>query len=350
MSNAIARLGFGVERRLSLYRDLRNAIAAGKTPYTTMESMLVISRQRRSLKWLVSVLKPVCNQMRKGKPLAVALGPWVPQDEVAMIGIGEETETLAVALEELCTMMDHKQTVRRTVNGLVMPLLGKVGVVMALFFFNAIYVLGQGRAMVPEGGLEKTAIAGKVLRAADFMTGPGAILLALLAVAVVAMAMSLPRWRPGRVRSWLDARAPVYSLYARIQTAYFMLACGAMMRAGRPFNTVLGELQAMSTPWQRAYLRRMSSRLTLGKSDVEAMRVAMVPWDVEDRLAMYADQPITDVMRRSAINGMERLQTTLQTYGVIINICFMLAAGAVVVVTMASMMDISHAIKAASMM
>jgi type II secretory pathway component PulF len=348
LKNLLTRLEFNVERRISLYRDLRNSLESGKTPYSTLEAMLVLSQPRRSLKWLVSVLKPVCAQMRKGKSFAASLAQWVPADEVALIAIGEETESLVSSLDELCTMMEHKRKVRQTITGLVSNLVSKSVVVTALFFFNAIYVLGQGRTMVQEGGMEKTVIAGKVISVTDFMTGSGAWLIVLFVAAVISISLSLSRWRPTPLRSWLDANAPVYSLYARTQTAYFMLACGAMMRAGRPFNTVLVDLKAMSTPWQRTYLLRILTRLTHGKSEVEAMRIQMIPWNVQDRLAMYADQSITDVMRRCAINGMEELQTTLKKYGAVIDMCFMLASGAVVVVTMASMMDISYAIKSES--
>lgn len=349
MQDAWTRFSFGTKRRMDFYKDMANADAAGIPPIQALTRMREVSAPRRSLRWLVNILDPVLKNAANGASFAVSMRPWVPPEDAALLSAGEEVGDLGSALRELVSLLESKLKVTGALKKNLIP----SGVMLIAIIVLLIIIMNtigpQAKEMVPAEIMSGLDILPHYIGFGEFIIRWG-WLVALLVMGVgIVVWLSLSRWRPNPFREALDARVPPWSLTARVQTVFFLISASSMMRSGRTFKAAVEQIQRFSTPWSRDYLRQMLGRLRAGSSEIRAMQVGMLPWDVSDRLNFYAQLPdFAQVMQETARDSMEKLLRKVDFIGAMIRLVMMVLLAAFIIFTLMSVYDMSDGIERAA--
>lgn len=340
------RFSFNVRRRRDFYTDLAAFDRAGIPPYQAIQRVRQVARPRRSLKWLVRLLNPVIRAGGEGAGIAQAMRPWIPAEEAAMLAAGEKGGHLADALSELSGLLAKRLEIRAALKKNLLLAGIMMVVLIGLMWFILKTVLAQATTLVTPEVFAKLEIAPGYIAFGQFFL-KWLWLIAILATAIgVGVSVSLPRWKPSRVRMWLDRKMVPWSLYARVQASFFLISAAAMMRAGQPFRAAAEDIQRFAAPWAKTYVRRMLARLAGGQDEVHAMQVGMLPWDVEDRLTVYAMLPeFREVMQATARDSMGQLLRRVDLIGNIIRVSIMAILALFIIATLASLGEISMGIQ-----
>ena len=309
------RLTFTVERRANFYADLAAFVAEGIPPYAAMERMRDVAKRRRSMRWLKRLMEKVLRRMQGGGSLAAALKKWVPGEEAAMLLAGESGGRLQASLIELNGLLKNRLQVKSAIWKAVLPSVGMSAVLVGLMAYILQMVIPEARKLVTDSMFAKLTVAPIYFSLGTMFLKGLPYLIAAGVVLAVIVAVSLPRWRPGPVRSWLDRHIPPYTLFSRIQASFYLLTVASMMEAGAPFRQAVESIAALASPWAKVHLRRQLARLAAGQSEADAMQTGMVPWDVEDRLAVY--RMLDDFRRVMAVVARDSMSILLGRVGML---------------------------------
>lgn len=340
------RLTFTVGRRMDFYEDMAAFDAEGIPPFQALKRIREVGKPRKSMRWLVNLLNPIIRAGAEGAGLAAALRPWVPQEESAMLAAGEKGGQLREALMQLADMLRTRIAIKDALKRNLVPSAVTLAAMLALMVYVLNTVLSQGRSLVPDEVFHTLMFAPYYFGIGQWVLDWLWLLIISAVVGIIAIAVSLPRWRPRKTRKWLDSHLPPWTLFARIQSAFFLLTAASMMRAGQPFQSAADDIQRFADPWLKAYIKKMQARLASGQHEVKSMQVGMLPWDVEDRLAVYAMLPdFLAVMQSTARDSMKALLRKVDAIGNVIRITIMAALGLFIVITVFSLGEISLAIQ-----
>lgn len=304
------RLSFTVERRANYYADLAAFVAEGIPPYAAMQRMREVAKRRRSMKWLKRLMDKVLKRMEGGGSLAVAVKKWVPAEEAAMLLAGEGGGRLRESLLELNLLLKNRLAVKSALWKAIVPSASMIVVLVGLMTYILQTVIPEARKLISDTMFAKLTVAPIYFTLGTWFLKALPYLVAGLIVLAIAVAISLPRWRPSPVRSWLDQHVPPYTLFARVQSSFYLLTVASMMEAGAPFRQAVESIASLAAPWSKAHMRRQLARLAAGQSEADAMQTGMVPWDVEDRLAVY--RMLDDFRRVMAVVARDSMQILLR--------------------------------------
>lgn len=340
------RLSFTVARRQAFYKDLAAFAGAGIAPHRAVEKIRQVSKPRRSLRWLVKILTPVVRAGAHGAGIASALRPFIPGEEAAMLSAGEAGGNLVGALNELAVLLGKRLEINAAVKKNFIPSVVMLIALVGLMVFILKTVLGEARSLIPPEVFNTLQLSPYYFGMGEWML-EWLWLVALVAVAAaVALFVSMPRWKPVGLRAWLDRRVVPWTLYSRIQASFFLVTAASLMKAGQPFKGAVEDIRRFAAPWSGMHMRRMLSRLAAGQDEVQAMQSGMLPWEVEDRLLVYAMLPeFREVMQSTAADSMETLLQKVNSIGNMIRISIMAILGLFIVFTVFSLGEISLAVQ-----
>lgn len=345
----LTRFRFNAKRRVDFYEDLLSFVEAGMPPFQALEDMYEVTRKRKSMRWLTAVLAATLEDGREGKGLPVALGRWMPSEEAAMLTAGEQSGDLPGALERLKELVGRKVQMRSELMKELLPAGLMLAALLGVMYVVLITLIGFAEEMLSPADLARTTLAKHYIGFAQFIRGWMPLIGLVSVVSVVSIAMSMNRWRPSRPRQWLDEHLPPWSLYQRQQATFFLVAAAAMLRAGTPFKRVILNLQQSAAPWSRTHMARMLSTLGRGASPVAAMQTGMLPWDVADRLSIYARLPnIAVVMESTAKTSINILLKRTKTTGTIVRTLMMFLFASFILATLLTQNELSGALEAAA--
>lgn len=364
IEGSLLRWSFGRRPRKLLYAQLASFIAEGLPPYRTIKRSNEIARkrlatrpglagigdrirnilsgERRALASRTQLLDKVLAGMDAGKGLADSLKRWVPNEESEMIRTGERADRLEKTLRELEHLLDVKLQIAAMLRKATLGALARLGILVGMMFYILNTVLKEARTLVSDELFELLTLAPLYFRFGElFMEWFVPLTIGLLVLGVV-IAMSLPRWRPHGLRSYLDANLPPWSLYSRVQSATLLTSASAMMEAGRQFREALVGLSQDGAPWLRTHCRKILGRLERGRPDAEALQTGMLPWQLEDQLATYAMlDDFKVVMRAVARDSLDMVLRTVTAIGNLMNLLAMLALGVFLIFTIFSVGEIA---------
>lgn len=342
LAKARIRYEFNAKRRHGFYEDMASFVGEGITPFQAIEQMHKVARPRRTMRWLVRLLDRVIVQMKAGKSMPEALAQWVPPEESAMLLAGERGGMLRDALIELHGLLEMRLKVGASLKGNLLPAAAMLGVLVLLTVYILNTVLKEARGLVSDEAFDSLMLAPLYFNGGEAFLKALPFAVPALFLFSIAVAMSLPRWRPTSVRKWLDKHVPPYSLYVRVQSSFFLLTAASMMQAGAPFRQALEDISRSANPWTRTHLRRQLNRLNAGASEVEAMTSGMLPWQVEDKLSVYRIlDDFKRVMRVTANDSMKLLLRRVDFIGTAIRGTVMALLGAFIIFTVFSIGEIA---------
>ncbi|WP_176060326.1 type II secretion system protein [Paraburkholderia sp. BCC1876] len=226
------------------------------------------SRKRRTLLW--PVYQAVARRMRAGDDFALAMKPFIPNDEYALLELASTStrEDAAVRGLELAEMAANAKRV----------LSGTTSAQMAYPAFLLVYLYALcmlfGGAIYPQAldvkPLEQWPPAGQILYALDTFCYERWWLTGTLVVGLVFTYFSTLRRWTGETRNRLDAAPLVWRNRRDLRAALLIVSLSGLFDSGLTLRAALDRMTRTADPWLKWHLNRMSRRLTAMPD--EAMR------------------------------------------------------------------------------
>lgn len=205
---------------------------------------------------------------RSGGTLSDSMDGWVPSGELYMIRAGEESGTLAKALASIQTVGVKAKQMREAVTYAVgYPAFMVVLVSFVLYMFG-VQLIANMRMAAPKNVV---AAMGGVATLSDFIANWGIYVLMGIALLVLLIVVTLPRWR-GPLRTKFDMFPP-WSWYRILQGSGFLLGLSALLGAQVPLKRSLEILEEQGNPWIRERINSARQEVLRGRNLGEALRI-----------------------------------------------------------------------------
>lgn len=251
--------------RENFYRETRLDVAVKglRNRETLLERLTTLEQRNRSRKTLVwPVFQAIALRMRAGDNFALAIQPFIPGDEYALLKLaGSSTkEDAAIRGLELAEMAANAKRV----------LSGTTSTQMAYPAFLLVYLYSFcmlfGGAIFPQvrdvRPLEEWPGAGQMLYAFDtFCYEYWWLSAAIVVGAVFSYFSSLSRWT-GEMRNRLDAAPLMWRNRRDLRAALLIVSLSGLFDSGLTLRAALDQLTRTADPWLRWHLSRMGRRLT----------------------------------------------------------------------------------------
>ncbi|WP_407924056.1 type II secretion system protein [Burkholderia ubonensis] len=251
--------------REMFYRETRLDVAKKglRNSETLLERLTTLEQRHRSRKnmaWLA--FQKIAQRMRAGDDFAVAIKPFVPNDEFTLLELAGQSprDDAAVRGLELAEMAAHAKGV----------LSGTTSMQMAYPAFLLVYLYGFlvlfGAEILPATldvkPLEKWSAFGQFVYAVDtfcaeywWLTG------SIVAALVTAYFHTLKRWT-GELRNRVDAMPLMWRNRRDLRAALLIVSLAGLFDSNMPLRAALNKLTKSADPWMRWHLHRMNARLT----------------------------------------------------------------------------------------
>jgi type II secretory pathway component PulF len=206
---------------------------------------------------LEGVFGDILRRMNGGASFDEAIQPWTPHAEVMLIRGGIRGNRLSESLLECVAIIDAKRKIMKSMkNAVSMPIL-LVAMLCLLFFVIAVYLVPRIALLADPDKF--TGPAALVFSISSFLvSGGGIIFVVLLAMLVIAIIFSLPRWT-GRYRVIAD-NIPPWSIYRLIVGSMWLYTMSILLRANVPLNQALEDMlnNKYLQPWLRERIERIN--------------------------------------------------------------------------------------------
>lgn len=335
---------FSLAQRHDFYDDLRRFVAAGQPPFQVIERMQQVIRGRRGLRWKVQLFRRIAQAGAGGRSFAQAIAPFVPPEEAALLAAGEATGRIVEALDNLVFLTGERMKVRASVVQSLAPVALLLMMAVGVMIFILKVTMKEALKLIGPDLMAKMTLVPAYFGLGQWVLSYGGLVGIVAAVAAVTTAVSLPRWKPGRVRRRLDALVPPWSVYRRLQAAVFLMTTASMMGAGLPFRQAVQDQIRLASPWVKAHVQRILRAMSAGRPEAEAMVAAsgFLPQDVNDRLMVYALMPdFADVMDKLSRRSLEIMHKRIHLLGKSLNILALLLIAGFLVLTMFSLGEVA---------
>lgn len=344
--NTFAKLMFGSKQRLRFYRKIATMTKYG-LPLNRVLDMLYDQAskngQRRNDPKAI-VLDSMRISIRNGRPLSVAVAPWVPYNERMMVEAGEESQNLSDALNNLITINQGvAQMQGAIVSGLAYP--------VVLLFASCGVLWLFGTEVIPSFA---------VVLPTDQWTGAAASLagmsawvqvwlvptLIIIIAAFAAIIYSMPRFT-GPIRKPLD-KVPPWSIYRLVSGAGFLLSLGALVAAGVQTARALEKIKKNASPWLRERLEATLKHVYSGSNVGRALQRSGYGYpdeEIIEDLVAYADLPaFTEMLETLGKEWMEDSVKLIKQQAQVLNTISLLFMGGIVAWIFSGMFSIQQQI------
>lgn len=205
---------------------------------------------------------------REGVSLSEAMEGWIPTGELYMIRAGEESGTVAKALQSIQIMGEKSKQMKDAVTHAVgYPVFMAILVSFVLWSFG-VNMIENMRKSAPPNVIEAM---GSIARFSDFLNEWGITVVIVILLSIVIIVATLSSWR-GSLRSKLDMYPP-WSWYRVLHGSSFLLGLSALLGAQVPLKRALEILQEQGKPWMRERIASARQEVLRGKNLGEALRV-----------------------------------------------------------------------------
>lgn len=274
-SNAIerwfARINFNTDFRVRLYKKLASGMENGIKDIDIIEN-LQKRYEKKNLKDPIAVaLREINKQARSNGNMAMALKPWVTNEEMAIIesgyASGNVPDAMRLAVKIIVSSAYMKSTIKKALTYPALLLVATVGVVWFI-----------GTNVVPSitesvGNMATwSAQAQSLFSLADFVQS-NAFLYGIGSMFVLAILISKTlssSWNSvglAWLRRMLD-KLPPWSIYKEVQGASFMISLSSMLASGITMHTALIRIANNSSDWTKHRITQIILAQNRGNSDI----------------------------------------------------------------------------------
>jgi type II secretory pathway component PulF len=259
--------------REDFYRETRLDIAAKglrntETLFDRLETFEKRNRARGQLEW--RIFARIRETMQRGEPFALAIKPFIPGDEYALLDIADESsrEDAVVRGFELAEMAARAKRVLSSTTSvqMVYPALLLVYMYAYCMLFGGV-IFHQVMDVRP---LEQWPDLGRLLYHVDtFCYEYWWLSLTVIIGLVLAYFASLKRWA-GPMRDRFDRMPLLWRNRRDLRAALLIVSLAGLFDSNLTLRAALERLLKTADPWLKWHLNKMNRRLT-ARSD-EPMR------------------------------------------------------------------------------
>lgn len=239
------------------------------------------------------------KSLNDGERLSTAIDQWVSKEEAMLIAAGEISGALIEALQSAAKLMvAKKEIVSALASGMVYPF------ILVLMAFGVLYQFGF--KIIPafvnsSHGLEWRGMAKVMIAMSNFSQHWLWLVAVILVVVVSIFFITLPHF-DGGLRVKLDRVAP-YSVYRIMHGSTWLIATGALIKAGLQGKAALEQLEEGASPWLKRRLHACLSGINSGLPMGDALLAS--GFEFPDR------EIIEDLCVYSSLSGLDKALSDL---------------------------------------
>lgn len=303
-----AKTTFSGQKKVRIIRQIQRLINAG-VPITTTLDMLwkMYSRNGKKPKEpMAQMIREWQQRLSSGKSLASSMQGWISIPEQMIIEAGEQSDKLAVALDDALQAENATRGIRKAIlGGLAYPAILLVALIGILWGFSTEIVPTFATILPPEQWVGTPATTYTI---SQFIINWLPMLGMVLGGAITAMALSLPILT-GPLRRILDYLPP-WSIYKITQGASFMIAMRGFVSAGTTVPDAMRNMLKIGNPYFKERVAAIFARINMGRNLGEAMLEAGYNFpdnDIAGEVSIYAElddfDVSLDILAKEWING-----------------------------------------------
>ena len=258
------------KNRFRLYRKLEGMLRMNEALSRSLDRLYLNASEmgKKPKRPTAVALREWFLKDRAGITLSEAMEGWIPTGELYMIRAGEESGTLAKALNSIQAVGEKARAMRAAVQHAVgYPAFMVVLISFVLYIFG-VQLIDNMRKTAPKNVV---AAMGSVADLSDFIRNWGLAMVALIIMLAALIAFTLPYWR-GPIRAKFDM-IPPWSWYRILQGSGFLLGMSSLLGAQVPLKRSLEILEEQGNPWIRERINSARQEVLRGLNLGEALRV-----------------------------------------------------------------------------
>lgn len=319
----IVRAQFRAKDRVMFYEALSSRIEAGVAPYDAINRILDGYSHGGTRNWepKAIIMADVVRRSRDGGRLAPALRPWIPSSECTSILAAEIQGKVSKGLDDCVTLVEGRQKMTAAIwAGVTKPIWLSLALGLGLSI--------MADSLIPSllGGADPATLSGTpwlLYWISEIINRFGTAICAVLLLAVIAIAVSLPRWT-GRRRMWIE-NLPAwcvisipYRYYKLFNGVSFIINLAVLRGAGGEMKDHLGMLAGYANPWLHERITACIQTMNAGTNFGLALHKCGYDFPDRDMNALLGeiaqDANVEAILAkwgqrflRSGITGLERL-------------------------------------------
>lgn len=320
---------FGDGPRSEFLSNVAGLVDAGIPVYDALQEMGRAFRKGGDPR--AEIVTDIAARLERGSSAAEAFRPWLAPHEAMILDAATRGVELGAALRNAAYLTESRKRILGAVLGALgypAVLLGVGAGMLLVFAYQVIPTLAKLIAAERWSGLGAVYLA-----LSHLVRDHGLWILAGLVAALVMISRSLPRWKPGVARAWLDRRLPPWNLFQIYNGALLLVSLSIMMRSGIPMADAVGILWD-NTPaaWLRAHLGRIRRRLEEGGGvRLAALDSPVFPGDIRIAIALFDRFSEPDkAMERLGRQAVESAERSARKIGALANAAVLLLVGGLI--------------------
>lgn len=320
---------FGDGPRGEFLDNLAGLVDAGIPVYDALDEMARAFGKAKDGRAVI--LREMARQLQHGRGLADAMRPWLASHEAMILDASGRGVELGAALRNAAALTEQRRRIIGAVTGAMgyPVVLLAVGAAMLVVFSTQVIPTLTGLIHADQW----TGLGAFYRNLSLLVTGHGLLLAAAVIAALGAAFASLPWWRAGRVRAWLDRRLPPWNLYQVYQGAILLISISIMMRSGIAMADAVEILWTNHrSPWLRGHLAGIRRKLETGAGiRLAALDSPVFPMDIRVAVALFDRHSEPDrAMARLGQQAGESAQKSARRIGVLANAAVLFLVGGLV--------------------
>lgn len=311
-------------RRSVFYTDFAEALEDKADPIAQLNAWHDRAAKRGD--HVSAIYKTWISRLKAGKSFSEALIGTVPEMDVMILTGAERANKLPEGMRFCAQSIEAIGKMKKSLwKALAQPFFWLLLLIAMLLGFAFKFV----PLLIQSSPVSKWPPLGRIFYAISQFIADGWPFLLSFAISVAALfTYSLAKWRPGRLRAFLDNHLP-YSIYRDYQGAVFLVSLASLLRTGNDLKAALKILYERATPWMSAYIGRMLDRLEWKADDpAGALNTGLFGQKISDRIEDYAKRSsFVDAMSKIGLNAVEKVTEIVLEGAGLLNVVALLGIG-----------------------
>lgn len=308
LERVLAKSSFSGQKKVRIIRQIQRLINAD-VPITVTLDMLwdMYSKKGKKPKEPIALMiDEWLMRLNQGKSLATSMQGWISLPEQMIIEAGEESDKLAVALDDALQAEGASRGIRNAIiGGLIYPVILLLMLIGILWGFSA-KIVPTFESILPSE--QWTGNAAKMYVVSEFVITWLPLIAMTFGGVLAASLLSLPILT-GPIRKYLDYLPP-WSIYKITQGASYMIAMRGFVSAGTTVPDALRNMLRIGNPYFKERVGAILARINMGRNLGEAMVEAghNFPDDeISGEVSVYAElddfDTSLDILAKEWISG-----------------------------------------------
>jgi len=303
-----AKATFSGQKKVRIIRQIQRLIGAGVPITTTLEMLwdLYSKKGRKPKEPMAAMVSEWRSRLNQGKSLAYSMQGWISIPEQMIIEAGEQSDKLAVALDDALQADGASRGIRNAIiGGMVYPVILLLALIGILWGFS-VEIVPAFETILPHERWTGNAATMYVI--SEFVVTWIPLIGMIFGGVASAIFLTLPILT-GPIRRYLDYLPP-WSIYKITQGASYMIAMRGFVSAGTTVPDALRNMLKIGNPYFKERVSAILARINMGRNLGEAMVEAGYNFpddDISGEVSIYAEldgfDTSLDILAKEWISG-----------------------------------------------